>query len=112
MNSSFNVSTSSQSLCFILNLRMYSSFITSRPGVGSLIPARPHTNDTFLEIDLEMFSTAIPLSYADSFKKGCCQLQGKVYARSVCNKGKYVHEGLVNHVNHLFKLARGKRVFK
>ena len=76
---------------------------------GSLIPARPHTKDTFLEIDLEMFSTAIPLPYADSFKKGCCHVQGKVCARSIGYKGKYVHEGLVNHVNHLFKLARGKK---
>ena len=30
-------STSSQSLCFILSLRLYSSFITSRQGISVLI---------------------------------------------------------------------------
>ena len=35
----------------------------------------------FLEIDYEIISTVILLSSADSFKKGCCQLQGKVCAR-------------------------------
>ena len=52
--------------------------LNADPGVASSIPARSHTNDTFLEIDLEMFSTVIPLPSADSFKKSCCQLQGKV----------------------------------
>ena len=55
-----------------------------------------------LEIDREIFSTVIPLPSADSFTKGCCQVQGK-----------YVHEVLVNmmvnHVNRLFKLAQGKK---
>ena len=35
----------------------------------------------FREIDHEMISTVILLPSADSFKKGCCQLQAKVCAR-------------------------------
>ena len=46
------------------------------PGVTRLIPARSHT---FVEIDHEIISTVI-LPSADSFKKGCCQLQAKVCA--------------------------------
>ena len=49
------------------------------PGVLSLIPARSHT---FVEIDHEIFSTVILLPSAESFKKGYCQLQGKVCAQS------------------------------
>ena len=41
--------------------------------------ARSHT---FVEIDHEIFSTVILLPSAESFKKGCCQLQAKVCARS------------------------------
>ena len=40
--------------------------------------ARSHT---FVEIDHEIISTVILLPSADSFKKGCCQLQAKVCAR-------------------------------
>ena len=47
------------------------------PGVASSIPAQSHT---FVEIDHEIFSTVILLPSADSFKKGCCQLQAKVCA--------------------------------
>ena len=37
----------------------------------------------FMEIDREIISTVILLLLsAASFKKGCCQLQAKVYARS------------------------------
>ena len=36
---------------------------------------------TFVEIDHEIISTVILLPSADSFKKGCCQLQAKVCAR-------------------------------
>ena len=43
-----------------------------------LIPVRSHT---FVKIDHEMISTVILLPSADSFKKGCCQLQAKVCAR-------------------------------
>ena len=46
-------------------------------GVASSIPVRSHT---FVDIDDEMISTVI-LPSADSFKKGCCQLQVKVCAR-------------------------------
>ena len=52
--------------------------LTADPGVASLIPVR---SLTFVEIDHEMISTAILLPSADSFKKGCCQLQAKVCAR-------------------------------
>ena len=48
------------------------------PGVASSIPARSHT---FVEIDHEIISTVILLPSADSFKKGCCQLQAKVCAQ-------------------------------
>ena len=36
----------------------------------------------FVEIDQEIISTVILLPSAESFKKGCCQLQAKVCARS------------------------------
>ena len=52
--------------------------LTANPGVTSLIPVRSHI---FVEIDHEMISTVILLPSADSFKKGCCQLQAKVCAR-------------------------------
>ena len=52
--------------------------LTAYPGVASSIPVRSHT---FVEIDHEMISTIILLPSADSFKKGCCQLQAKVCAR-------------------------------
>ena len=52
--------------------------LTADPGGVSSIPVRSHT---FVEIDHEMISTVILLLSADSFKKGCCQLQGKVCAR-------------------------------
>ena len=53
--------------------------LTADPVVVSLIPAWSHT---FVEIDHEIISTAILLPSAESFKKGCCQLQVKVCARS------------------------------
>ena len=53
--------------------------LSADPGVASSIPARSHT---FVEIDHEIISTFILLLSADSFKKGCCQLQAKVCARS------------------------------
>ena len=40
--------------------------------------ARSHT---FVEIDHEIISTVILLPSANSFKKGCCQLQAKVCAQ-------------------------------
>ena len=53
--------------------------LTADPGVASSISARSHT---FVEIDHEIISTVILLPSAGSFKKGCCQLQAKVCARS------------------------------
>ena len=53
--------------------------LTAYSGVASLIPARSHT---FVEIDHEIFSTVILLPSAESFKKGCCQLQAKVSPES------------------------------
>ena len=53
--------------------------LTADPGVAGLIPAWSHT---FMEIDHEIISTVILLPSAESFKKGCCQLQAKVCARS------------------------------
>ena len=52
--------------------------LTADPGVASSIPVRSHT---FVEIDHEMIPTVILLPSADSFKKGCCQLQAKVCAQ-------------------------------
>ena len=53
--------------------------VTADPGVASSIPARSHTS---VEIDHEIVSTVILLPSAESFKKGCRQLQAKVFARS------------------------------
>ena len=53
--------------------------LTADPGVASSFPARSHT---IVEIDHEIISTVIFLPSAESFKKGCCQLQAKVCARS------------------------------
>ena len=53
--------------------------LTADPGVASSILARSHT---FEEIDHEIISMVILLPSAESFKKGCCQLQAKVCARS------------------------------
>ena len=69
--------------------------LTADPGVASSIPARYHT---FVEIDHGIISTVILLPSAESFMKGCCQLQAKVCA------------GLL--VNCLFKLAQEKSVVR
>ena len=53
--------------------------MTADPGVASLILAQSHT---FVENDHEIISTVILLPSADSFQKGCCQLQAKVCAQS------------------------------
>ena len=49
------------------------------PGVASSIPARFHT---FMGIDHGIIFTVILLPSAESFKKGCCQLQVKLCAQS------------------------------
>ena len=69
--------------------------LTADPGVASSIPARSHT---FVEIDHEIISTVILIPSAESFMKGCCQLQAKVCARLL--------------VNCLFKLAQEKSVVR
>ena len=51
--------------------------LTADPGVACSIPAQSHT---FVEIDHEIISKVILLPSAESFKKGCCQLQAKVCA--------------------------------
>ena len=53
--------------------------LTADPGVTSSISARSHM---LVEVDHEIISTVILLTSAESFKKGCCQLQAKVCARS------------------------------
>ena len=53
--------------------------LTADPGVTSLILARSHT---FVEIDHEIIAMVILLPSAESFKKGFCQLQAKVFAQS------------------------------
>ena len=53
--------------------------LTADPGVLSSIPAQSHT---FMKIDHEILSKVILLPSAESFRKGCCQLQAKVCARS------------------------------
>ena len=53
--------------------------LTADLGIMSSIWAQSHT---FVEIDHEIIYTVILLPSAESFKKGCCQLQAKVCARS------------------------------
>ena len=53
--------------------------LTADQGVASSISARFHT---FVEIDHEILSMVILLPSAESFKKGCYQLQAKVCAQS------------------------------
>ena len=82
---------SSQSVtCLVTNAKL-----TADPGVASSIPARSHT---FVEIDHEIISTVILLPSAESFMKGCCQLQAKVCARLL--------------VNCLFKFAQEKSLVR
>ena len=69
--------------------------LTADPGVASSIPARSHT---FVETDHEVISTVILLPSAESFMKGCSQLQARVCARLL--------------VNCLFKLAQEKCVVR
>ena len=68
--------------------------LNADPGVAAKVRSRPRSH-TFVEIDHEIISTLILLPSADSHKKGCCQLQAKVCARSTGYNG-------------LFKLAQEK----
>ena len=52
--------------------------LTADTGVASLSPV---VSNTFMEIDHEIISMVILLPSADLLKKGCCQLQAKVYAQ-------------------------------
>ena len=52
--------------------------LTADPGVARSIPAQSHT---FMEIDHDIISTVILFPSAESFKKGCCQLQANVCAQ-------------------------------
>ena len=52
--------------------------LTADPGITSSIPA---WTPSLVDIDHEIISAVILLSSAESFKKGCCQLQAKVCAR-------------------------------
>ena len=63
----------------VSNVSGYRCVSDCRSRVASSIPVRSHT---FVEIDYEMISTVILLPSADSFKKGCYQLQAKVCARN------------------------------
>ena len=65
-------------MCILIAYKPQNMLSLFYPGVASLIPARSHT---FVEIDHEIISTVILLPTADSFKKGCCQLQAKVCAQ-------------------------------
>ena len=54
-------------------------------GTDACLPADPGAWPgpiLFLEIDHEIISAVILLPSAESFKKGCCQLQAKVCVRS------------------------------
>ena len=53
--------------------------LTADPGVLSSISVWSHT---LVEIDHEILSIVILLPSTESFKKGCCQIQAKVCARS------------------------------
>ena len=53
--------------------------LTADPAVVSLIAAGSYT---FLEFDHKIIPMVILLPSAESFKKGCCQIQAKVCARS------------------------------
>ena len=78
---------------FCLTINMCDKYQIFR--VASSIPAPPHT---FVEIDHEIILTVILLPSAESFMKGCCQLQAKVCARLL--------------VKCLFKLAQEKSVVR
>ena len=68
-----------QDVLFVIIFRLTCTlYLINFEWVASWILVRSHT---FVEIDHEMISMVILLPSADSFKKGVCQLQGKVCAR-------------------------------
>ena len=62
----------------VMCLATYGS-LTADAEVTTSIPAR---FNTFMKIHHEIISGAFLIPFADSFKKGCCQLQAKVCAQS------------------------------
>ena len=76
----FNAYTGRRSI--VSNLPDYRCVSDCRSRGLEFDPGRSHT---FMEIDHEIISTGILLPSADSFKKGCCQLQAKVCAGSTCS---------------------------
>ena len=87
--------TDNQIMQWIINCMTDIVEIGSRSAVGNMSGYRcesdcrssdhefdPGRSHTFVEIDHEMISTVILLPSHESFKKGCCQLQAKVCARS------------------------------
>ena len=81
LKSELKVAVTRKQYATLLRPKIYptDASLTADPGVASLIPAWSHT---FVEIDHEIISTVIFLPTAGSCKKGCCQLQAKVCARS------------------------------
>ena len=75
--------------------------LTADPGVASSVPAQSHT---FVEIDHEIISTVILFPSAESFKKGCCQLQAKVCARSTGKLLVQAQELEFRSLYHLYSL--------
>ena len=79
MNRKFDLDVSYRAHSAVSNVCLATdASLIADPGVSSSIPTR---SNTFLEIDREIISTVI-LPSAESFKKGCCQLQAKVCAQS------------------------------
>ena len=63
----------------LVNCLATDASLTADPGVASWIHDQYHT---FVEIDHKIISTVILLPSAESFKKGCCKLQAKVFAQN------------------------------
>ena len=75
----------------VSNVSGYRCMSDCRSRVASSLPAQSHI---FVENDHKIISTVIIRPSAESFKKGCCQLQAN-----------FAHEVLVNR---FFKLAQEK----
>ena len=65
-------------LCFDSEIITIMMTIIQSEITALVIPARSHN---FVKIDHEIISTFILLPSAESFMKGCCQLQAKVWAQ-------------------------------
>ena len=82
--------------CVAESIRFLTTYacLTANQGVANFILAWSHS---FVENDHETISEVILLHSADSFQKGCCQLQVKVCAQST------------GYSYHFFKLGVGRR---